>query len=172
MDNEYKSDGWPNTSQDFGAAVKAAREAAGLTRMALADRTDIPALTLRNIEAGRHLTSPERRARLWQVLGPAHSKQSERDTTKAEPKEVPSRLIVDLSGFTDWQASEAVLVLRDALSAYQGLRGAPVAIVHQAHGPEIENDPERFARALDLEDRRTRLAGLLRQRLSSTKVAP
>lgn len=172
MDQEPKSDDWPDTPQDFGAAVKAAREAAGLTRMALADRVDIPALTLRNIEAGRHLTSPERRARLWQVLGAVEGKRAEQEAPQAEPEAVPGRLIVDLSGFTDWQASEAVLVLRDALSAYQRLRGAPAAVVRQAHGPEIENNPERFARALDLEDRRTRLAGLLRQRLSLAKVAP
>ena len=51
------ADGWPQGAVEFGRAVRAVREAAGLSRQKLAERIHISEATLRNVESGRRVSS-------------------------------------------------------------------------------------------------------------------
>jgi ribosome-binding protein aMBF1 (putative translation factor) len=66
-------DGWPPTQAEFGAAVRRAREIAGLTRAELATRTGLAEATIRNVEGGRHKYSAITRALLVKTLVPVPS---------------------------------------------------------------------------------------------------
>jgi ribosome-binding protein aMBF1 (putative translation factor) len=50
-------EGWPQGAVEFGQAVRAAREAARLSRLKLAERIHISEATLRNVESGRRVRS-------------------------------------------------------------------------------------------------------------------
>jgi ribosome-binding protein aMBF1 (putative translation factor) len=52
-----QEDEWPAAPGEFGRAVRAAREAAGLSRKGFADKSRINQDTLRNVETGRHQVS-------------------------------------------------------------------------------------------------------------------
>lgn len=62
------SDGYPTDPREFGRAVRAAREAAGLTRLQLSGPAGIATETIRNIETARHRPNATTRARLLRAL--------------------------------------------------------------------------------------------------------
>jgi DNA-binding transcriptional regulator YiaG len=66
-------DGWPQGQRDFGAAVRRAREAAGLSRAQLATRIGVVASTIRNVEKGAHRCTAATRALLIKTLVKAPS---------------------------------------------------------------------------------------------------
>jgi DNA-binding XRE family transcriptional regulator len=68
-----EGDGWPRGLAEFGAAVRAAREACGLTRERLAARAGLVAKTIQNVERGRHRCTSTTRALLVKVLVSARS---------------------------------------------------------------------------------------------------
>jgi transcriptional regulator with XRE-family HTH domain len=163
-------DGWPASPSEFAAALRQARQLAGLTLRDLAERTDIPVRILRDIEAGRHRkTSWRRRTRLRRVLDAA---QRERDSGLDQPLLTSRRLIVDLTGFSAAQLTDTPFVLRGAVGNYLDPYMHPAAYVCRRFGPESDQDPEVFERHLATACRRKRLASLLFDRLCAAKVEP
>jgi DNA-binding XRE family transcriptional regulator len=66
-------DGWPRGLAEFGSAVRAAREACGLTREQLAARAGLVAKTIHNVERGRHRYTPTTRTLLIKALARVRS---------------------------------------------------------------------------------------------------
>jgi ribosome-binding protein aMBF1 (putative translation factor) len=57
---EASNDEWPTNRAEFGAAVRSAREAFGISRAGLAKRTGLSDATIRNAEQGRPCSSHTR----------------------------------------------------------------------------------------------------------------
>lgn len=59
---------WPRTVKEFGLALRQTREFAGLTRVQLAELSDVAASTIRNVETHRHAVTSSVRRRLIRAL--------------------------------------------------------------------------------------------------------
>jgi DNA-binding XRE family transcriptional regulator len=65
------TDGWPTDRQEFAQAVRAARKAASLSQVELAEKVGITEMSIRNIETGRTKTNPDCRAWVIKALSNA-----------------------------------------------------------------------------------------------------
>lgn len=59
---DVQPDGWPQDRNEFGAAVRRAREKAGLSRAKLAERVGVSDTTMANVEIGHACRASTRRA--------------------------------------------------------------------------------------------------------------
>jgi DNA-binding XRE family transcriptional regulator len=68
-----EGDGWPRDLAEFGSAVRAARQACGLTREQMAARAGLVEKTIQNVERARHRCTLTTRALLVKALVSARS---------------------------------------------------------------------------------------------------
>ncbi len=61
-------DGWPANHQEFGMAVRRAREMLGLSRLAFSKKVGVADSTIRNVEAARHQCGESIRRCIVKVL--------------------------------------------------------------------------------------------------------